>query len=726
MLKSKLFSFIKNPIIFWLLSFIFFSLITTILFHNRLENISTHYGMPDIDTDGGLWYQWYEIYNAENNHLFYITTLISYPYGFDFTFLPFSNLVYSMQIFFLKHLLGFSWPNLILITNISSLVTYPLSALGASLLGYYLTKNKWASLITGLIFSFSFYHVHMARGQMSINHIEFIPFYFLSLFYFLNKRNVFSLALSALTFAILFTADAYYAFFSGILSVVVILLYNSAPFLQKIKTFLCYYPVLLVVLVLVNFNFFITNYYLFNSTQAIATGRNSIPKNELVSVLYYFVPQPFSLLGTYVPALSYILFIIIPFIAFSGLVFLKKSRLYITLLGCFLTAMVTSAYIQELYWLNELYFRFFGIFRGVARMILPAYLFIGLMVGLVIAEFAKTKQSKKINNTIIHTTYISLIIIIILNSLNVDETWHRKSDFSKDAALYEEIKNNENIKVIATYPMTQGDVVSGCPETYQIKAQIIHNKSYACGASPFQPEAQEHYKKISDINDKETIDYLIEHNIDTISISNKLMKNSESINMRLINDPKVEFVGRYTAEPDEGYISTTDRARDISVYQLAEVVESNKNPTPLFYSTNENVEIIYEKISSEKYVLSLKNLDKNSDIIFNFPFSEKFKMYVGDLSEDNDISFNFKNDKLYNDHSRHSEYQNKWAVDPENIKKLFPDSYSENPDKSINFKATIFFAPQSIYSLGSVISKSTFIILTLFLIMRIAYGKFKK
>ena len=333
--------------------------------------------MPDIDTDGGLWYQWYLHYIKTHQLVYDIANVAGYPLGYDISASPASNLVFSVQLFIMEHISGFSLKNLIFITNLSSLITYPLSAIGGYLLCYYFTRDKYSSFIAGLIFGFSFYHVYMGRGQMSINHIELIPFYFLSLFYFLDKKSSFSLILSALTFALLFMSDPYYAFFSGIFSVIFVLFYKKESFIEIIKTLFIYFIPVGIILILVNFNFVLSNLYLFDKVAAIQTGRNSLPRNELTNILYYFTPISVGVLNK-LPFLGSFLYSLTFSIAILGAIMSNKNRMITLSLACFLLSIVLSAYIPNLFWINELYFRYFSMFRGVGRIALLGYLFLGL------------------------------------------------------------------------------------------------------------------------------------------------------------------------------------------------------------------------------------------------------------------------------------------------------------------------------------------------------------
>lgn len=660
----KIRNILSSHWIFYLVSITVYSVITLCIFYHRLPHITTEFGMPDVDTDGGLWYQWFLYYTKAHGLLPQITTLSVYPFGYDLTFLPFSNLIYSTQVFFLEHFLGFSWSNLILITNISSLITYPLSAMGGLFLCFYITKNKWSSFMTGCIFAFSSYHILMGRGQMSINHIEFIPFFLLSVLYFLDKKNILSFLISAVLFSLTFMADPYYAFFSGIYSVLIYALYNNREgIFNRVKSSVIYYGGLFIVLILTNISFIYSSFYLFDKTQLAQSGRNSIPRNELVNILYYFskdVIDGMDFLYQQIGGISHFVEIILFAVAILGLILVRPKRNYILFCICFLLTIVLSSYIPSLYFINILYFRYFGMFRGVSRMILPSALFLGLLIGMVIQHagrrYVEFKKSKKYLYLI---AYIFLICVVLSSGINTDLTWKRNTDFSKLAELYEPIRKNDSIKVVATYPMIQNKAIEGCPQGYQILGQIIHNKSFACGASPFSKGAIDYYTSISDITNKNTIGILSKYGVDTIFISNDLIKNAEEINYQLKKDPRLQFIGHYSQPHDTGYVSSNDLSRNINVYQIQAVVEKNKNPQPLF-GTNTNSKLIgYKKIDPYRYVLHLQSTG-DVFVTFDSPYSTKWLLLPGDLSEKSDLLF-FNASSPYS-HIRHNDYANAWKI----------------------------------------------------------------
>ncbi len=672
---------------FWMGIFFIYVLLTAFIFRHRVPYLNTRYAMPDVDTDGGLWYQWFLVFKDQHKLVYDLVNLTAYPFGYDIAFSPVVNLIYSVQAFILKNVLGFSWQNLILITNLSTLLVHPFSALGAALLTYYHTKNKAVSFLGGLMYGFCFYLIFLGRGEMSINHLEFVPFYFLSLFYFLDRKNTFSLTLSVLMFSITFQADAYYAFFSGIFSSLILLFYKKASFVETLRTLFTYYFWLFLITFLTNFNFVVGNLYMFDHMQLIQTGRNSQPRNELLPLSYYFTLQPNAWLIRTFGQVAQFLALILPTIAYLGITSVRKNRLYLLLFGCYLLAIALSAYIPDLFWLNILYFQFFGMFRGVARLNMFAFLFLNLLITFTLAKYFRFEAMKKHSFRVFGAIFLLIIFLILLLAQVDDATWDKTSDFSEVAKLYQPLKDNPNIHAIAPYPMVLGAGDVGFPGTYQLLGQIIHNKPLASGVSPFSQLLVNYRNKVEDINNPQTIDFLTQYGVDTIVLYNKHIYNSDQINARFKQDPRLQYVGHYTSSADQGFISALDLSKDISVYQIKSVVEKNRHPEPLFFTAEDHQPLPYDQVSAQKYILHLNDIHSQKTIVFNSPYSEKWKIYKGNLSSASDLSF-LKNPPIFEDtHLLFHEYQNSWSVDPQ-----------------VGTEVTIFFAPQARYYLGDLIS----------------------
>jgi hypothetical protein len=82
--------------------------------------------------------------------------------------------------------------------NLLFFESFIFSGFGAYLLALYFTKNKPASLVAGIIFAFSPFHVHNAMGtNVGTMHQEWLPFFALYLFKFFDDLSLKNFSLAA-------------------------------------------------------------------------------------------------------------------------------------------------------------------------------------------------------------------------------------------------------------------------------------------------------------------------------------------------------------------------------------------------------------------------------------------------------------------------------------------------------------------------------------------------
>jgi hypothetical protein len=684
--------------------FAVYSACTVVIFRHRVSEIATHYTMPDVDTDGGLWYQWYLSYIKKNDLVYDVTNLEGFPLGYDVSIAPIKNLIYSFHVFLLTTTVGYNWKNLIVVNNVSSLLVYPIAAFGVFTLVYYLTKRRLGSFFAGLVYGFSFYAVFMGRGIMSINHIEFIPFYLLSLIHYLNNKKVSSLILSVFVYGLMFRADAYYAFWSGLFSVAFVFLYKPSPFGKTVKNALGYYIPLFLVLFLMNSEFLVSQLpIMFNKQSLIQTGRNSNPKDELTSLLFYLSLPIYSInrLKDYLGPLSF--FMNLPLWGSIVLLYFKRNRLYLLVFSCFLASVILSSYVPGFYQINLFYFRYFGMFRGVGRLAIFASLFLAILFGIGINELTKTTFYSRIPK-IKNVGLLLLALVIILSNLNNDATWYRLTDMSKIQRLYEPLLHNNNITAIASYPMTLGAGDVGFPQSYELVGQLVHNKPLVAGLSQFSTiEQREFQNQIRDISNPITINALAKYGINTILIRNKLLNDSLVINSMLKSDPRVMFIGDYSVPFDEKKGKTnSDRSRDISLYQIKNVQTGVQN-IPTLFVPKSTEKTTYKKINASKYIITINNVNGGDILVLNLPNSNKWELFEGDLSKTLDIAFLFKSPVLLDKHFSYQGLLNGWYL----------DGYK---GKS-NVKFTVFFKSQALIDFDQIVAYSTVIILIVLYIL---------
>lgn len=129
-----------------------------------------------------LWWVKEALVNLQTNP--YHTNLLYYPQGVN---LYLHTLVLTAGLTSLPlQLVGF---NLIATYNLILLSTFVLSGYAMFLLCHYLTGNRWASFVGGLVFAFSPYHFAHMFGHMNLASLQWMPFYVLLLLKTLDSRG---------------------------------------------------------------------------------------------------------------------------------------------------------------------------------------------------------------------------------------------------------------------------------------------------------------------------------------------------------------------------------------------------------------------------------------------------------------------------------------------------------------------------------------------------------
>lgn len=197
---------ITKKINHYFLAFVAFSILTALLTYPIvLDMEGSFYGYPG-DPFGAIWgLGWLKYSIIDLNESPTYSTLVGSPNGIYMRFYspvtPFLSLPFTI-------LFGevFSYNFLILLSFI-------LAGMGMYSLAYYLTQNKNAALISGIIFAFSPYHFAHAFDHYGLAQIQWIPFCILFLLKLDKERNYknaffFSIFLSLVVFS-----DPYYALF---------------------------------------------------------------------------------------------------------------------------------------------------------------------------------------------------------------------------------------------------------------------------------------------------------------------------------------------------------------------------------------------------------------------------------------------------------------------------------------------------------------------------------
>jgi hypothetical protein len=625
----------------YLLLFLLYSLITVLIFNHRVINISTHYGMSGVDTDGTFWYQWISNHAKVSNVYIDFNDYLSFPYGYDVSYIPFSSVIYDIQIA-LVGFLGNTLRNIVFVSNISMLLAYPLSAVAMWALSMYFTKNRFASFVSGLVFSFSYYHILMGRGSLSTNHFYFMPLYFLSLFYYLDHKTLARFTISAAMLAITFWANAYWAFFCGLLSLPIFFMYKRPSFKMGLRNLFVYFIPTVIIVVFLNMNFFFQQSYNFINSTRLDAGRVTNSTKELTSILEIVSPGAHSFFYKYIPTgegffLGYLALVL----GFSGLFYVKRHKeLYYMLLVLFIISVTLQVNTPIGGTLNELYFTLFGFFRAVSRFTALSSMFLGLMIAVCLNELPTLVNKGTLTRFII---LFGISIVILLENLNVDPTWKRLTPILPLEAHYSVVKGDPKIESLVGYPANLSNGKSGFPPNQQLLAQIVHNKKIVGGASPFQKEVLDYSRSIGELSNPNIVTVLEKHNVDALMVSYSFVDPQVTNNLR--QNKRLTYAGRFEYEANRSY---SYDLYYININYYSDNVESNLQLTKTL------IEEVYYQGSSGK---SLKK------VTYNYPYSNDIVLYRKTFSDwVPQFFYLFKSPESILSHNRNSDYNNEWIL----------------------------------------------------------------
>lgn len=645
-----------------------YTLISVVIFWPRWQNITTHYGAADFDTDGTLWYYWARIHTERQQINFNFTNeLIGFPYGYNLSYIPYFSFIYELNLLAMKAL-GGSWQSIILVSNLSTILSYPLAAFTAFLLTFYLTKRTYPSFISGLIFSYSYYHVLMVRGSLSQNHLEFIPLFYLSFLFFLDRPSVKSLLLSGLAFAVLFMSNAYWAFFSMVFTPIFFVFYRKQTLRQRIKLAICYYPTVLLLTASLNLTFIQQQLYNLNPYQLLHVyAKVGGVKDQLISTLSFFSPSSNALFRPweYLGGDHYLGYAVV-LIALSGMFIRRKHKLFGLFLVAFLLAILLSSKVSPFLAINEVYFQYFRAFRAVSRLVIFASLFLGILVAFSLDKLTDRligKLAPQIRTMVTAVLAVCLPLLIVLEGIPGSSLKPQMTNFERIESLYQPIKDNPQIRRIAAYPMKVDGSDAGFPMNYQIIGQMIHQKTLVGGKDRFITQSNGFETQIENLAHPESINTLTSAGIDTVLIYHNMYSQSSDDIARLKNDPRIVYLGTYQQPMDENSdISNNDRSRHYSLFQIRAVLERNAvgdNKVELTSSLPPE-KLSVTQLSATEYSILLNTVSEPFELYFSEPFSADWQLFLA-----NDSS----QPLFLAEHQKHQDCCNRWAIDLKN----YPD-----------------------------------------------------
>lgn len=195
-----------------------YTLLTIILTYPVLFKIKTD--IPGTGADSFQWMRilWYTKVPIQEADLAAFTHdhLLFYPNGIES--MPFSSAFNQMLYVLMSPFL-----ELHVIYTILWLLTFIIGAIGAYLLVKYLTDNKYAAFLAGLVFAFSPYHFSRGLYFFGAATVQWIPFCALYLMKTVKEEGIKNPILAGIFFILVTMSDLQYLVFMGIFAGLVFL-----------------------------------------------------------------------------------------------------------------------------------------------------------------------------------------------------------------------------------------------------------------------------------------------------------------------------------------------------------------------------------------------------------------------------------------------------------------------------------------------------------------------
>lgn len=198
-----------------ILIFSFFALLSFLATYPLIFRIGTSIYSDMGDSLGTTWQFWWLRYSIWQHHISpYLSPFQAAPFGVDISAIMVQSIFYNYLI--LPFLLFF---NEVVTYNLALLFGFFLSALIMYYLVYHFTKNKVASMVSGIIYAFCPYHFTHAYQHLGLATTQWMPLYVLAVFKIDKERTYRNALLCACAFALNIFSDYHYGYFMLIFTI---------------------------------------------------------------------------------------------------------------------------------------------------------------------------------------------------------------------------------------------------------------------------------------------------------------------------------------------------------------------------------------------------------------------------------------------------------------------------------------------------------------------------
>ncbi len=220
--------------------FIFSVLTVIITFPIILDFATEAAGFECYDKCHMMWRMWWTDFSFENGLDFYHSNYIFYPGGTDVS----GNLAYFST--FIGFLLV-QFVDYITAWNIIWFLGLVFGGYGCYLLANNFNKNYLSSIIAGIIFTFTTYHMAHSNAHFGLSMIVWLPIFVLFLFKLLEKQSKLYPIIGGIIFFLVSLTHLYYFVFIAMFSIIFFTIYIFKQKKISNKTFVVNFSILLAI-----------------------------------------------------------------------------------------------------------------------------------------------------------------------------------------------------------------------------------------------------------------------------------------------------------------------------------------------------------------------------------------------------------------------------------------------------------------------------------------------
>jgi len=217
-----------------------FSVLTVIVTFPVILNLSESAGEERGDKFHMMWRIWWTDFSFKNDLDFQHSNYIFYPNGIDIG----GNLAYFTTFigFLLVQFLDYTaaW-------NILWFSGFIFGGYGCYLLANNFNKNYLSSIIAGMIFTFTTYHMAHSLTHIGLSMIVWLPIFVLFLFKLLEKQSKYYSIVGGIVFFLVSLTHLYYLVFITMFSIIFFAVYIFRQKKVSNKTFITNFTILLTI-----------------------------------------------------------------------------------------------------------------------------------------------------------------------------------------------------------------------------------------------------------------------------------------------------------------------------------------------------------------------------------------------------------------------------------------------------------------------------------------------